>query len=781
MPQNKERKNKKKDQRTPWFIPNVAFRVIQTLLLIVVVLLLFGGALGLGIGAGYFAYLVEDTEVPTKQSLSEDLGNITQTSKLVYADNSDISTIDSDLLRTNVSSDKISDYLKTAIVSTEDEYFEEHNGFVPKAVLRALFSEATGIGSSGGSTLTQQLVKQQLLTDETTFKRKANEILLSAQVEKYFTKNEIITTYLNVSPFGRNNSGQNIAGVQEAAQGIFGVDADQVTLPQAAFIAGLPQSPIVYSPYLNTGELKSDADLQYGLDRKDTVLFSMYREKKITKEEYEEAKAYDLKKDFLPQQAVEQEDRGYLYYTVLNEATDILTEQLAKDADADITDTDTYNAYYNKASQTLASRGYTVHSTIDKDIYNAMQTGVADYGYLLADGTGLPVETGSVLMDNQTGRIYGFVGGLDYTQSQVNHAFDTQRQAGSSIKPMLVYAPALDMGLLGSESRVSNYETTWQNGENAGQDIVNATNQNLNTFQTVRESLEWSNNIPATNIFQEVLSKGGSDQYVYDNYLKKMNYPANDVWGYESAPLGTADVTTVQQINGFQTLANGGVYQEGYLIDSITDNEGNVIYQHEANPVQVYSKATASIMNDMMRSVINEKITTPFKENITSINSTLGNADWIGKTGSTNDYKDSWLVVSTPSITIGSWSGHDGSQSMDSSAGKRSASYLSNLIARIYLTNPDVFGTDQKFTLDDSVKKEKVSEFTGQLSGKVKVNNKTVTTPSKEVTSLWATNEPDKSVFKFGIGGTTENYTDYWNTASSVAKKQASEEEDEDD
>ena len=285
MPRKDTRKKQHRRKKQKWLGLNIAFGVFQSLTTFIVVLLLLLAALGVGIGAGYFAYLVEDTEIPSKAILQSELGNITETSKLVYADNSEISKIQTDLMRTAVPSDQISPLLKTAIISTEDEYFERHNGYVPKAVLRALFSEATGIGSSGGSTLTQQLVKQQILTDETTFKRKANEILLAAQVEKHFSKNEIISMYLNVSPFGRNNKGQNIAGVQEAAKGIFGVNAKDVNLPQAAFIAGLPQSPITYSPYTNTGSLKED--LSAGLNRKDVVLFSMYRENKITKQQYE--------------------------------------------------------------------------------------------------------------------------------------------------------------------------------------------------------------------------------------------------------------------------------------------------------------------------------------------------------------------------------------------------------------------------------------------------------------------------------------------------------------
>ena len=776
MPRKDTRKKRNQKKKQKWFVPKIIFGVFQSLTAFIIVLLLLLAALGVGIGAGYFAYLVEDTEMPTKEILQTELGNITETSKLVYADNSEISKIQTDLMRTTVPSDQISPLLKTAIISTEDEYFEEHKGYVPKAVLRALFSEATGIGSSGGSTLTQQLVKQQILTDETTFKRKANEILLAAQVEKYFSKNEIISTYLNVSPFGRNNKGQNIAGVQEAAKGIFGVNAKDVTLPQAAFIAGLPQSPITYSPYTNTGALKED--LSAGLNRKDIVLFSMYRENKITKAQYDEAKAYDLTKDFLPQQVAEQNDREYLYYTVMNEATKIVTKQLADKDKADLTDGDTYDAYYQKAQQTIQNKGYTIHSTIDKNIYAAMQAGVQNYGYLLDDGTATQVETGNVLMDNKTGRIYGFVGGRNYLQNQNNHAFDTERQAGSSIKPVLVYGPAIDMGLVGSESRVSDYATTWQEGANAGEKIVNATNEGSNTFQTIRESLEWSNNIPAYHLYQDVLNNGGSKQYAYDSYLAKMNYPANANWGVESAPLGTIDVTTLQQTNGFQALANGGVYQEGYLIDSITDNAGNVIYKHEEKPVRIYSEAAASIMNDMMRSVLTTKITTSFKDDIASLNSDLGQADWVGKTGTTNEYRDSWLIVSTPAITISSWTGHDDNTAMNSRARIRSSQYLANLINQVYQADPTIFGTRDKFELSSDVMKKKVAAFTGQTAGKVTVDKKTIETPNKTVESLWAKNGPEKSTFKFGIGGTDKDYEDYWKKVNAYNQANPAKRED---
>ncbi|EAC5418313.1 penicillin-binding protein, partial [Listeria monocytogenes] len=324
-------------------------------------------------------------------------------------------------------------------------------------------SEATGFGVSGGSTLTQQLVKQQILSSETTFKRKANEILLAMEVEKFFDKDEIVTMYLNISPFGRNNKGQNIAGVQEAAQGIFGVNAADLTLPQAAFIAGLPQSPIVYSPYTNTGEIKEN--LTAGLERKDFVLFSMYRNHDITKEEYEEALNYDLKQDFKKQEAIEQTDQSFLYYTVLNEAKDIIAKQLADEddvSDEEYAKDETYQKYFELAQQKLVNGGYTVTSTIDKDIYNAMQDAVDKYGSMLDNWGDATIEVGNVMMDNATGKVLGFIGGRNYAENQFNHAFDAKRQAGSSIKPMLVYGPAIESGLMGSESMVSDYAAKWR-------------------------------------------------------------------------------------------------------------------------------------------------------------------------------------------------------------------------------------------------------------------------------------------------------------------------------
>lgn len=781
MTQDKRKQNKSKPQKNGFYF-NIVMRVLQSLLMIFVCCTILLGALGVGIGTGYFAYLVEDTTAPSKKELQHELGDVNETSYLVFNDDSKLATIHSDLRRTSVDSKNISKWVEKAIIATEDENFYQHKGFVPKAVIRALISEVTGLGSSGGSTLTQQIVKQQILSDEVTFKRKANEILLSMQVEQNFSKNEIVTMYLNVSPFGRNNRGENIAGIQEAAKGIFGKEAKKLNLAQAAFIAGLPQSPITYSPFTNTGDLKKDQSA--GLERKDFVLFSMYRNHDISKKEYQDAKKYPLEKDFLKKGKAEDNQQGFLYHTVMNETLKIVTDKLAKDdglKKKELEKDAVYDKYQQKAQEKIANGGYTIKTTIDKNIYQAMQDTAENYGYLL-DGYNNEVEVGNVFMDNQTGKVLGFVGGRDYSKSQFNHAFDAKRQAGSAIKPVLVYGPAIDQGYIGSESRVSDFPAKWQSGENKGDAIVNATNRGTKTFQTVRQSIEKSSNIAAYHIYQNTLTEQNSKSFVYDNYLKKMNYPATDAWQLEAASSGIPELTTLTQTNGFQTLANEGVYQEGYLIESIKDTQGETLYEHQADPQRIYSKQTASIMNDLMRSVIDRAYTSPFKATVSGLSPNLANADWVGKTGTTDDYKDSWLVVSTPKVTLGSWSGRDDNKATDKDAGKRSGTYLAYMASAIYAAAPDSMGVEQKFSLDDNVKKEKVNKFTGTKPGNsVRVDNTTITPPKETVDSYWAKGSPGDMQFEFGLGGSSANYSDYWKTARTSQSTKSNNNEDDDD
>lgn len=748
-------------KKKAFFTFHVTYKVLRTFFLISVLVISALGFLSLGVGVGYFASLVSDVKVLSKEELTQKINDVEQQSKIVYSNGELVSVIKSDLIRTSVGADNISPLIKQALVSTEDEYFYDHPGIVPKALIRATISDLTGFGgSSGGSTITQQIIKQQVLTSETSYKRKSAEILLAMRAEKFFSKEELLNAYLNVSPFGRNNRGENIAGIEEAAMGVFNVHAKDVTLPQAAFLAGLPQSPIEYTPYTNTGEFKENFDL--GLKRKDDVLFNMYREKKINQKEYEEAKAYDLAKDFRQPEAPVNNQSGFLYNYLYEEAVRILIpiyyEKDGVTKEEYEASEDLQKKYDEITTRELRQNGYTVETSIDKNIHNSMQEAVAQYGPMLDYGAA-PVETSSVLMDNQTGRIYGFIGGRDYNTSQYNRAFQMNRSPGSTIKPILAYAPAIDVGLIGSESRLSDYPKKYRGGI----EINNYSDKGSSTFKTAREALTWSLNIPVVNLYDELLETTNPK-----TYFDKMNIKTFTAEDYllQSAPIGGPALKVYEQTSAFATLANKGVYNEAYSIDKITDNSGNVIYEHKLAPVQVYKPSTASIMNDMMRDVVNKGTGQPAKETLQGMGSGLANADWVGKTGTSDYQHDYWYTASTPTITMSSWIGHDDPTSMPDSWNKQNMYYWAYMTNYVYQQNPDIFGVNEKFTLDPTVQRQEVVDFTGEKPASFNTNGYDMNlTHEKTKTSLYSEGSaaPD-SKFKFGIGGTEENYRSEWNS-----------------
>ena len=718
-----------------------------------------GGFFGAGVALGYGVALFDKAKVPPAEELVKQVKDVSSISEIVYADGSVIASIESDLLRTSVSSEEISDNLKNAIVATEDEHFLEHKGVVPKAVIRATLGTFAGLGSSsGGSTLTQQLIKQQVVGDAPTLARKATEIVDALALERVMGKDEILTAYLNIAPFGRNNKGQNIAGAQQAAEGIFGVDASQLTVPQAAFLAGLPQSPIIYSPYENTGTIKSDEDLELGLKRAKDVLYNMYRTGSLTKEEYNQYKDYNLKQDFLPSGSVNVISRDYLYYTAMAEAIDRTYDYLVQQDNVpsqELKNEAIQKAYRKRAEQELSTGGYKITTTINKKVHTAMQNAVARYGSLLDDGTGR-VEVGNVLMDNQTGAILGFVGGRDYQDNQNNHAFDTKRSPASTTKPLLAYGIAIDQGLMGSETILSNYPTNFANGN-----PIMYANSKGTGMMTLGEALNYSWNIPAYWTYRMLREKGVDVK----GYMEKMGYEIPE-YGIESLPMGGGiEVTVAQHTNGYQTLANNGVYHQKHVISKIESSDGKIIYEFQDKPVQVYSKATATIMQGLLREVLSSRVTTTFKPNLASLNSTLASADWIGKTGTTNQDENMWLMLSTPKLTLGGWIGHDDNHSLSRRAGySNNSNYMAHLVNAIQESEPGIWG-NERFSLDPSVVKSEVLKSTGQKPGKVSVEGKEVEVTGSTVTSYWATKAGAPATsYHFAIGGSDADYQNAWSS-----------------
>ena len=716
-----------------------------------------GGLFGAGVAIGYGVALFDKAKVPQTEELLKQVKNIASISEITYSDGSTIASIEGDLLRTSVGSDAISDNLKRAIIATEDEHFNEHHGVVPKAVIRATLGTFVGLGSSsGGSTLTQQVIKQQVVGDAPTLARKATEIVDALALERAMGKDEILTAYLNIAPFGRNNKGQNIAGAQQAAEGIFGVEASKLSVPQAAFIAGLPQSPISYSPYESDGSMKSDEDMALGIKRAKDVLFNMYRTGALSQEDYQQYKDYDFKKDFLPSGSVSTASRGYLYFATLAEAVDRMYDYLIQQdnvSSQELKNESIQKAYRDLATKEIENGGYKVTTTINKNIHTAMQNAVASYGRLVDDSTGQP-EVGNVLMDNKTGAILGFVGGRNYQENQNNHAIDTKRSPASTTKPLLAYGIAIDQGLMGSASILSNYPTNFSNGN-----PIMYVNSPGTAMITLGEALNYSWNIPAYWTYRTLREKGVDVK----GYMEKMGYEIPE-YGIESLPMGGGiEVTVAQHTNGYQTIANNGVYQQKHMIAKIESPDGRVIYEYKSQPVQVYSKATATIMQSLLRDVISSRITSSFQSDLSSINPSLASADWIGKTGTTNEDENMWLMLSTPRLTLGGWLGHDDNRPLAKGAGHyRNANYMAHLVNAIQQAEPGIWG-NERFNLDSSVTKSQVLKSTGQKPGKVSINGKEVDISGSTVTSYWATKEgAPVTTYRFAIGGSDADYQNAW-------------------
>jgi len=713
-----------KIQRSSRITYDVIWNIILFFLIIGFVVFFFLG----GIGAGYFASLVKDAPILSQSDMEQDIYNYEETSTLYFAGDVPIGNIRSDLFREETSLDNISSDLIQAVIATEDEYFTEHKGIVPKAIFRATLQEFTNSSvQTGGSTLTQQLIKNQILTDEVSFERKAKEILLALRLERFFEKEEILEAYLNIVPFGRDASGNNIAGVQTAARGVFDLDRDELNLQQPAYLGGLPQSRSVYTPFLNNGELKDEDDLQPGLNRMKTVLQRMFENGAITKDEYEEALDYDLTADFTEGGPSPLETYPYLTFELEDQAKEILTKIIAEEdgytMDDLNEDNDLMADYEERADRELRVNGYNIHSTIDKEIHEAFKQVVDDYPHYGPDRTVAvedpetgetvqvpnPVQTGGILIENTTGRIISFIGGRGFTEDrQLNYATRAKRSVGSVLKPLLSYAPAMEAGQVQPGTPIADYPKEFQGG-------YSPKNYGGGSYGIVsaRKALENSYNIPAVETYMQII-----DDNPAKNYLEKMGITSLTEGDHvqPSLALGSVDVgiTVEEMTNAFATLGNDGQFVDAYMIDKITTNDGEVIFENESEAERIFSTETNFLTLDMLRGVLTEGTGSYVHSQLNNTN-----VDWAGKTGTSNDYKDAWFIATNPNVTFGAWLGYDQQASLNTGESLSYSQRLQNLWSRLVNTatdiQPDLMAPSDSFAKPDGVVEKSYCAVSGML------------------------------------------------------------------
>lgn len=716
-----------KDKLDAWQSTNwaksirISSSVIWNLCLLFIVVSFALGIFAASVAAGYFSSLVKEEPLRDKEEMRTAVFNYEETSEIYFAGDVYLGKLRTDLERTETKLSGVSPYVLDAVLATEDEYFEVHNGIVPKAIFRGLLQDVTNSDTqTGGSTLTQQLIKNQILTNEVSYERKAKEILLAMRLEKFMTKDEILEAYLNIIPYGRNANGRNIAGIETAARGIFNVKAIDLSLPQAAYIAGIPQAPFAYTPFRQGGVLKEAEALQLGIDRMKTVLFRMKETGYITAEEYKSAIKYDITKDFRQPEILPEEKYPWLTIEIENRVKDILRGQLAEkdgiDPERLKVESKLYEKYNIIAQRAVSTGGYRIHTTIDRDMYETMLK-VRDefdtYGHthtkeVKDPNTGemimqdFPVQVGSMLIENGTGRILSFLGGRDYNLEKYNHATQAVRSMGSTIKPLVVYAPAIEYGVIGAGSPVVDVKledlssTTWTKSPS------NYTTEQEKGIISAREALTTSQNLSTIRLYDLIMDRKPTE------FLFKMGFEHinENEYANHALSIGGMDkgASVEENTNAFGTFANNGQFIDAYMIEKIEDVEGNIIYQHEIEPVEVFSPETAYIITDILRDVLTEGTAK-------LANSRLKfQSDFAAKTGTTQNHNDSWLIGYNPNVSLGVWLGYDDNSislfhlnNRYNHPSVRVNMLWSNMMNAMYDVNPELVDAPNKFQAPEGV------------------------------------------------------------------------------
>lgn len=506
------------------------------------------------------------------------LTEISQSSILYDRNGKQIATYSGYENREWVMLEDIPQWIKDGIVSTEDKRFFNHKGIDAKRFLGAIAGQIIGHDDYGGSTLTQQLVKNVYLTSEVTYKRKAQEIYLSLQLEKQMSKEEILEAYLNVIYLGGANY-----GVKAASRDFFGKELDELSLMECALIAGLTQNPNGYNPRLN----QQKGDMTATKDRTETVLTCMKNNGKITQQEFDQAMT-DLQNIKIAKETSHPDMYPYPHYVeyVLDEvARDILKTKGGFVSEEDV--------MYQKYA--IRNGGYRIYTAFDPEAQKAMEQEAAAFDQYPKGEDGSTAQASGVLIDQTTGGIAAMIGSSKVPKAQetYNRATDSTQPIGSTMKPVAIYAAALEAGT-GTGTPVADYPVGIP-GYEAGSKYPGG----VSTYapMSMRKAIETSNNIPAAHFLCDYVGIETSA-----NYLIQMGVKGSHISHTGSGiALGTSDVTTLEIAGAYATLANQGVYIEPHAYTSVVNSKSEEVLSAKNKPVrQVFSAATAWLMNDML-------------------------------------------------------------------------------------------------------------------------------------------------------------------------------------
>ena len=585
------------------------------------ILLIIGLGFSLLTG-GYLFYLAKTTNV-------KDLQNALKATTIIYDKNGDQAGSLTGQKGTYVELDAISENLQNAVVATEDRSFYKNSGINYGRFFLAILTLGR---SGGGSTITQQLAKNAYLSQDQTVERKAKEFFLALEINKKYSKKEILTMYLNNAYFGNG-----VWGIEDASKKYFGVSASQLSLDQSAVLAGMLKGPEIYNPLYS---------VENATNRRNTVLQNMVAAGYIDQKTADQSAAVDIHGQLVDAYEGKSEDYRYPSYfdAVINEAVN----------------------EYGLTEEDIVKNGYRIYTELDQNYQASMQVIYDNKALFPVAEDGTRAESGSVALDPKTGGVRALVGRVGSDQNPgfrtYNYATQAARSPGSTIKPLVVYSPAVAEGwstnkeLDNSTTQYGSYEVNNYAGIQSSPTVP--------MYQALAESL----NLPAVATANEL----GLDT-VFE-YGKKFGLNMDKVDKSLAVALG-AGVTTnpMQMAQAYGTFANGGVMNDAHLITKIENASGQVVKSHSQKSTRVLSGSTTDKMTNMMLGTFS---------NGTGVNAAPYGYTMAGKTGTTETSfnkdlsGDQWVIGYTPDVVISQWLGFpttdEGHYLTDSSAGTAS-------------------------------------------------------------------------------------------------------------
>lgn len=678
----KKRNKKQKRQK--------AFKSFLTGLLVFSIV---GVIIGTGVFVGMYAAVMTEIQDMNIDSLVKN-----HSSYAYYTDKSGntqelevLSTTDNSIW---ADSNEIGENVKQATVAIEDQRFYKHNGIDIKRTFGATFKYALskiGIGdaSYGGSTITQQVIKNITQEKQKSPTRKIKEILRAIALEKQCSKDEILTLYLNIVYFANQ-----CTGIESASELYYGKPATDLSIAEAAAIVGITQTPAKFDPY---------AHPENTLDKRNVVLKKMYELGMISKDEYKTASASELG-------VIPKKDK------VVNNLHSYFVDQVLLDVIDDLVAKMGYSKEF--AEQQVFNGGLQIYTTIDVDIQNTMEKIYNNTSNFPNHG----IQSAMVVMDPKNGEVKGIVGGIGQkTARGWNRATQSKRQPGSSIKPVSVYAPAIDNEAITAATVVKDEKIT------IGSDNWEPKNSysGFKGDMLISEAVGRSANIPAVKVLQTL---GLTKSYNFMEKKLKFSSLVESDKNYSSLALGglTKGVSVEEMAAAYSVFANGGNYIKPHTYSKVLDSNGDVILENQSSGSRVISEESAYIMTDLL--------SYPVKASYgTARSSDLGSMPTYGKTGTTSDNYDKWFVGYTPYYVGAVWYGYETNKTI-SASGNPAISVWKKVMSEIHsnLSSKD-------FSVPNNVKEVSICTKTGKLPSSscksIKAYFKDGTAPTKKCTS----------------------------------------------